>query len=84
MMESANMSKVDISSVSTHHWLKHAEENFFHAYLRRRRGSSSMCGQSMVGEINAMDIAGDRSTCCNECFAKLYGIDLRSTPRGKV
>lgn len=81
------MSSIDvpnIGDVSTHHWLKHSEQKYFHAYLVRLRGTDSVCGESPpIAELNDMDIPGDRSPCCKKCFTGIYGFDPYALPREK-
>lgn len=70
-----------LSAISTHHWLKHPTQSVFHAYLVRTLGSTSVCGKgNPIQNLSEMDIPGDRSTCCIDCYSKLYGVDPYTSP----
>ena len=69
-----------INKVSSHYWLRHVDKKLFHAYFIVRNGTHSVCGGAMpISNLESMDIPGDRSPCCNQCFSGLYGVDLRAT-----
>ena len=65
-----------LMAITTHHWLKHPAESTFHVYQTVRIGTESMCGKGKrIQKFAEMDIPGDRSVCCLNCYSVLYGIN---------
>lgn len=65
-----------LQRIQTHHWLKHPDEEVFHAYMKVKVGSKTICGEGRgIQELTEMDIPGSRSTCCLSCYRALYGVD---------
>lgn len=76
--------RVDVKKVSSHHWLRHPDDNVFHSYLIPKNGAHSVCGGGRpLSHFDAMEIPGDRSACCHACFRGLYGVDLRAAVVGE-
>jgi hypothetical protein len=72
------MNNLMLNGVSIHEWVRHPEVNgsIFHAYLARVPGTPSVCGgHPVINQMSEMDIPGDVSICCVQCFAKLYRLD---------
>lgn len=75
--------EVDVRKVLTHYWLLHPEAKRFHAYTSVLVGADSVCGtgHSIVG-LKEMNIPGDGSICCINCFDQLYGVGMSVSPKG--
>lgn len=57
-----------------HYWLKHRIQKSFHAYTSVFDGAVSVCGDDLkIADVNEMDIPGNRSKLCNDCFRAIYG-----------
>lgn len=72
------MIDVMLSGVSIHEWVRHPniDGNVFHAYLARVPGTPSVCGEHpALDMMSEMDIPGNESICCLQCFAKLYSLN---------
>jgi hypothetical protein len=66
-----------IKMVSSHYWLKHPGEKIFHAFLIAKSGAHSGCGGGLpISNLESMDIPGEHSGCCSECFFWLYGVNF--------
>ncbi len=68
---------------SIHEWVRHYSEDgyVFHVYLARTPGTPSVCGaHPVIDNIGEMDIPGDVSVCCLQCFAGLYGLNKGRFP----
>ncbi len=75
------MASNQLTRMRTHNWLMGKGDDVFHAYLTGRRGQASVCGVGeQIGDIQQMQIPGDRSKCCSQCMHELYGF---STFRNK-
>lgn len=76
---------VEVKKVSSHYWLRNPGDKVFHSYLIAKSGAHSVCeGGRPLSSLRAMDIPGDRSVCCNDCFLGLYGVDLRAMVVGSM
>lgn len=76
---------LNLSAVSTHHWLKYPDTSPFHAYLVSRLGAPTVCGEGMpIQDLSEMDIPGDRSVCCIKCYMNLYGMDPYTSPAERL
>ena len=65
----------------THHWLMRRKDKVFHAYASGRLGQATVCGQGQpIGDLGEMEIPGDRSLCCTNCFLQLFGLNPLSKP----
>lgn len=61
-------------------WLKAADDDSYHAYRSRRRGTKPLCENAeAIGELSEMDTGGSRSKCCTQCFNALYGFPRIAT-----
>jgi len=57
-----------------HHWIRHTEQEVFHAYLSVRPGVVSVCGiGKSFDSVHEMDVPGARSKCCALCCEVLLG-----------
>lgn len=62
--------------ILTHHWLKHAREPVFHAYLQLSF-SYSLCRQSNFVELRDMHTPSVHSPLCMECFLIMFNLNKK-------
>ena len=74
------MVTLQAEKLSSYQWLRHKTDRLFHAYPSGRSGAKSSCGGVQpIHDLREMDIPGQRSGCCGDCFTHLYGINLKDT-----